>query len=176
MRIKIFTIPLILFIFLISANYLAAQCPDDTLPVSPSSVTICEGEGVSVTVGNSEIGVTYRLKDGSGTVISSDFSGNGANLILTSSALTAATTIQVEAELLPCTLFLLQTVNLSVNAIPSAPTASDPVPICEGQPTPSLTASGSGTFRWYSDAGLTNQIGVGSPFIPSSSYVDNSTA
>ncbi|MCA6079270.1 hypothetical protein, partial [Fulvivirga sedimenti] len=49
-------------------------------------------------------------------------------------------------------------------------------PICEGEPTPALTATGAGTIRWYSDAGLTNQIGVGSPFVPSAAYVDNTTA
>ncbi len=159
---------------MLTAFNLNAQCPDDTLPVSPASAAICDGETVDITVSTSEATVTYRLKDGLGNVISSDYAGNGAALVLTSDPLTSSTTIEVEAELGVCTLSLLTTVPVTVTTV-SAPTASDPTPICEGEPTPSLTATGTG-IQWYSDAGLSNLIGVGSPFIPSATYVDNTTA
>ncbi|MCA6073337.1 PKD domain-containing protein [Fulvivirga sedimenti] len=167
------------FLFLLSFLLLTAfnadaQCPDDTLPVSPASASICDGETVNVTVGTSEATVVYRLKDGLGNVISTDYNGNGAALILTSNALSSSTTIEVEAERGVCTLSLLNTVSVTVTTV-SAPTASNPTPICEGEPTPALTAAGTG-IRWYSDAGLSNLIGVGSPFIPSATYVDNTTA
>lgn len=54
---------------------------------------------------------------------------------------------------------------IDIYAIPAAPTSTPPAPVCEYTPALDLTASGSGTnFTWYGDAGLSNQIGTGSPF------------
>ncbi|MEJ2005387.1 MAG: hypothetical protein P8X57_10570, partial [Cyclobacteriaceae bacterium] len=150
---------ILFFLLNISAGFIQAQCPDDTLPVSPASITICEGEIVTVTISGSEASSTYRLKDSGGSVISADFSGTGGDLVIASNALSASTTIEVEADRGACTVSLLNTVLVTVNPLPAAPTASNPTPICEGEATPSLTATGSGTLYWYSDAGLNNLIG-----------------
>lgn len=48
---------------------------------------------------------------------------------------------------------------------PAAPAASSPPAYCQGDVIADLTATGTGgTLTWYSDAGLTTQIGTGSPF------------
>jgi gliding motility-associated-like protein len=54
---------------------------------------------------------------------------------------------------------------VTVNPTPAAPTAGGPFSYCTGQTVADLTATGgSGTLNWYSDAGLTNQVGTGSSF------------
>ncbi|MBF2707457.1 Ig-like domain-containing protein [Flavobacterium soyangense] len=55
--------------------------------------------------------------------------------------------------------------NLNVTMIPttSLPTASNDVAICQGQ-TATLTASGTGTIKWYDSATATTAVGTGSPF------------
>ncbi len=55
---------------------------------------------------------------------------------------------------------------LTAPAAPAAPAATSPAPVCAGSPVPQLTATGSG-LKWYSDAALTTQVGIGSPFTPS---------
>ncbi|MCE3278393.1 MAG: Immunoglobulin-like repeat containing protein domain [Bacteroidetes bacterium] len=56
-------------------------------------------------------------------------------------------------------------VTITVNSTPTAPAATSPAAYCQGASIADLTASGSGgTFTWYSDAALTNQIGTGSTF------------
>ncbi|MCH8902514.1 MAG: gliding motility-associated C-terminal domain-containing protein, partial [Bacteroidetes bacterium] len=58
---------------------------------------------------------------------------------------------------------------ITVNAIPSAPTAGTDTTYCEGDVIANLTASGSGgIFTWYDNAGLTNVVGTGVTFTPDS--------
>lgn len=54
---------------------------------------------------------------------------------------------------------------LNVTMIPntSSPTASSDVTICEGQTT-TLTATGSGTIKWYNAANATTSVGTGTSF------------
>ena len=48
---------------------------------------------------------------------------------------------------------------------PAAPTATSPSAYCQGATIADLTATGTGgTLTWYSDPGLTTQVGTGSPF------------
>ncbi|MFH1320589.1 MAG: DUF1573 domain-containing protein [Bacteroidota bacterium] len=54
------------------------------------------------------------------------------------------------------------TVSLTINPLPSAPTASD-TSACEGDTIPDLTATGA-NIKWYSDTGLTTLVYTGSPF------------
>lgn len=54
-------------------------------------------------------------------------------------------------------------VTITINPIPSAPTSAGAA-YCSGATINPLTAGGGGTMTWYSDAGLTTQIGTGSPF------------
>ena len=55
------------------------------------------------------------------------------------------------------------TVTLTIYAIPAAPVAVDQS-VCEGQPVPDLTSTGT-NVQWYSDGGLTTLVGTGSPFV-----------
>ncbi len=60
------------------------------------------------------------------------------------------------------------TLTISSPGAPAAPTASGGNAYCDGDALNDLTASGStGTFNWYSDAGLTTNIGSGSTLTPS---------
>ncbi|MBN8575810.1 MAG: autotransporter-associated beta strand repeat-containing protein [Cytophagales bacterium] len=74
-----------------------------------------------------------------------------------------------------CTSAPAATVFVTINSIASPPVASNPNPICVGSIIPALSATGS-NLRWYSDAGLTNLVGTGSPFTPGVSEVDVFTA
>lgn len=54
-------------------------------------------------------------------------------------------------------------VTLTISDIPPPPVAYD-VEACQGQTIPPLTATGSGTIEWYSNATLTLLVHTGSPF------------
>ena len=158
-----------------------AQCPDvDTgLTISPTSITVCPGARFEITIFGSESSTFYALYDGASKVSLSRL-GNGDTLITISTFgnLTTSTILTIEADNISADCpgeLLTQTITVTV-ALPSPPSASDPSPICVGDAIPTLSATGSGTIRWYSDAGLTNQIGVGSSFTPSQPVVDNTTA
>ncbi len=47
---------------------------------------------------------------------------------------------------------------LVVNPIPAIPGVNSPTPICVGGINPTLTATGTGPFDWFSDAGLTINV------------------
>ncbi len=55
---------------------------------------------------------------------------------------------------------------ITINNTPVAPTATNPPPACVGSPVTPIVVSGSGTFTWYADAGLTTLIGTANPFTP----------
>ena len=56
--------------------------------------------------------------------------------------------------------------NLNVTMVPTTalPTASNDVTICQGQTT-NLTATGTGTIKWYDSLSATTAVGTGTPFI-----------
>ena len=54
-------------------------------------------------------------------------------------------------------------VTLTIIALPQPPQSSN-VSICDGQPTPDLTATATGTINWYDNIILTPVIHTGSPF------------
>lgn len=59
------------------------------------------------------------------------------------------------------------TISFDVFDIPPAPSATPPVPVCEGTPADLITATGTGgTFNWYNDIGLTSLAGSGNPYSP----------
>jgi len=66
-----------------------------------------------------------------------------------------------------------------INELPLIPivTASPSAVVCDGDPNPTFTASqtigsvGTNDFIWYDDINLTNQIAVGSSFIPTQTAV-----
>ncbi|MEM9023927.1 MAG: hypothetical protein AAGB22_09305, partial [Bacteroidota bacterium] len=58
---------------------------------------------------------------------------------------------------------------LTIHAIPGAPGTGDTA-ICAGDTVPALLASGT-NIRWYSDSGLTTQVGSGNAFTPGDTVV-----
>ena len=72
--------------------------PSD-LGVAPASSTICSGSTVDVTITNAQAGVSYQLQDNTTSApLSALTPGTGSNLVITSNALTANTTIKVYAQ------------------------------------------------------------------------------
>jgi len=76
--------------------------------------------------------------------------------------------IQTDAN--NCTSTPVQT-NLTVNPLPFAPTVTNQS-VCRFQPNPALTAAGS-NINWYSNPGLTTQVGAGNSFVPSNTLPGN---
>ncbi|MFC2116066.1 CUB domain-containing protein [Bacteroidota bacterium] len=56
------------------------------------------------------------------------------------------------------------TVTLTINVTPAKPSTSDSA-VCFGDPTPDIMATGT-DLKWYSDVGLTTQVGTGSSYNP----------
>src|SRR5690606_16695761 len=52
--------------------------------------------------------------------------------------------------------------SITINPLPSSPTAVSDIQICDGENMPNLTVVGTGpSYTWYDDAALTNQVGTG---------------
>ena len=62
---------------------------------------------------------------------------------------------------------LSSTQTILVNPIPNAPIVSSDTNYCSNATPLDLMAQGTGSFSWYSDAGLTNTIGTGLSLTPS---------
>jgi gliding motility-associated-like protein len=61
------------------------------------------------------------------------------------------------------------TITITVDSVPAAPSIITPTnnnTYCQGVTINPISVTGTGTFTWYSDAGLTTPIGTGSPFTP----------
>src|SRR5687768_6870974 len=81
----------------VKSTNVAAQCPVDRA-VSPASVTICSGSTVNVTVTAAEANVGYQLQNSATNApLSGFFLGTGANLTLTSNALSSSVNVKVVA-------------------------------------------------------------------------------
>src|SRR5262249_18956021 len=138
------------------------QPPNTGLTVSPASTTICSGPTVNVTITSAENGVTYQFVNvGLGANSGSSANGTGANLTLTSAALTASTTLQVKATRSPCsTVTLTNSTAVTVNQPPTTATVGGPQTICAlgttaglGGNTPSV-----GTGAWSVVSGGTGSF------------------
>ncbi|QLH31295.1 MAG: hypothetical protein HWD62_01575 [Cyclobacteriaceae bacterium] len=104
----------------------------DALPlvtpvVTPATTTICSGNTVTVNIAGSQAGINYELFDG-GTSLSSPVAGTGGAINITSSALTANTTITVRATnpVTSCTTLLSGTSVVTVTPIPTTPNVTPP--------------------------------------------------
>jgi gliding motility-associated-like protein len=92
--------------------------PSPGLTVSALSATICFNNSTSILVANSEIGVSYQLRDNAGnSPIGSAIVGTGSTINLPTGPLTANTSFNVFADLAPCSVQLVTVV--SVNVLPS---------------------------------------------------------
>lgn len=133
-------------------------------PVKPSVVdtTICFGSPTPDLIA-------------SGTILSWYDDPALTNLVFTGDTFTSGLTVvgsytfYVNDSTSGCTASVPDTVVLSINAIPPAPTAIDDS-ICFGSPNPDLIATGT-NLQWYDDGGLTNLIASGTMFKPNQTVV-----
>ncbi|MBX2893854.1 MAG: autotransporter-associated beta strand repeat-containing protein [Cyclobacteriaceae bacterium] len=152
--------------------------PSNTPGVSPVNATICSGSNVTVTIIGTEPGINYRLLDGV-TPVSAYVAGTGAAINLVSSALTANTTLTVEAQnpVTGCSIILPGTTIVTVGATIPTPVISpvSPVTACVGDPSVVLTSSAVSGNQWYKDGipipGEVNQtLSISTAVVNSGSY------
>ncbi len=132
-----------------------------TLSTAPSGVsstqsTICAGDQTTLSVTGGSLGSLAHWEwftGGCGTT----FIGSGASIDVSPAS---STTYYVRAKG-ACNTTSCKSAAVTVKALPSAPAGSDKT-ICESGDA-SLTASGT-DLKWYSDAGLGEQVGSGSPY------------
>ena len=111
--------------------------PNATLPVTPANVTICYGDSIDVTVGFSEIGVSYQLVDSfSQALLGDTVMGTGGNIVLPSGPLYTNTIFQVLATDTSdaSTAVLLNFVDVTVRPGISGVIYADSIPACMGTP------------------------------------------
>ncbi|KPK81970.1 MAG: hypothetical protein AMS27_15020 [Bacteroides sp. SM23_62_1] len=140
------------------ANKVVTAWTQSTAPgsVSVSVSEICSGDQTNLSVVGGSLGtngVWRWYSGGCGTTYVSYGPGINVNPSTT-------TTYYVRAEG-SCNTTICKSATITIKAVPTAPSASDKT-ICEGEDA-SLTATGT-SLRWYSDAGLTEQVGTGSPY------------
>lgn len=118
--------------------------------------TLCENDVVTYTDASTGSVVTYAWNFGSGaSPATANTAGPHTVTYSSSGAKTVSLTINgTEVE--------TKTDFVTVNAIPSAPTAGG-LQACEGETIPSLTTTGTNPI-WYSDALLQNEVGTGTSF------------
>ncbi|MFV8376214.1 beta strand repeat-containing protein, partial [Flavobacterium sp. GSP11] len=131
--------------------------PSNSLIVTPASTLICPGSTVAVTVQSSESGIIYQLFNGV-SISGSSKLGTGSSIILTSAALTSATTLTIKAIRLgnSCTVSLLNSVTVTIDVAPTTPATAVTQPTC-------ATATGTITVA-VQTAGETYSFDNGSTF------------
>lgn len=134
--------------------------------VIPVVINVCVNENVSIApIGNN--GTTTPVFNFYGDGSLTNLLSTGANYSFTG---TVSTQIWVTETLGSCE-SPPTGVTVNVSAAPDPPSVTPPAPICVGDPTPSLTATGNGgTFTWYASdpsSGSPPSIGTGATFTPS---------
>ena len=108
------------------------------LPIAPQSPTICSGTATNIQISNSEVGVTYQLRNNSNNaVIGANVSGTGATINLPTGNLTANTTFNILASNGVCSTLMSTLPSVTVNAQPAiglAVTAQNAA-VCTGTAT-----------------------------------------
>ncbi|MEQ9660212.1 gliding motility-associated C-terminal domain-containing protein [Fulvivirga sp.] len=106
---------------------------------------------------------TYEFRNGVGGPV---LQAASASEVFSSSSLSAGQVIEVEAVSATCGTFT-ETISVNIILAPSAPSVSGTTIYCVNETTiTDLTVAGGVDINWYSDAGLTNQIGSGNTFDP----------
>lgn len=124
--------------------------PDPTLPVSPATIAVCQGDVVPITVANAQAGVSYQLRRNNVSV-GAPQTGTGADLLFTVGPLQVGGTYTVFGTntLTGCTGTLSGTVQVTVQ-IPQlawGPTSMNPQ---VGVPVDLMNSSNTfgGTYEW----------------------------
>jgi len=143
-----------------------------TINPSPTFTSIdgggvyCAGDPVAdvsvALIGTPGYTVTYTIDGGAPQTAT----GTTSPVVLGNSAGTYTVTQIADAN---CTNTASGTQTIVINPIPSAPNAGSDTVYCSNWTLVPMTASGGGTFTWYADASLTNQLAVGGSLTPNSS-------
>jgi gliding motility-associated-like protein len=108
---------------------------DASLLLTAAATPICEGSGTDIQINNSEVGVTYQLRDdATDTPIGAPVAGTGGLILLPTGNLTASTTFNVLATNGVCSIELtdLETVDVDVAPDPGLVVGVTIDPLCIG--------------------------------------------
>ncbi|OFY82870.1 MAG: hypothetical protein A3F72_01930 [Bacteroidetes bacterium RIFCSPLOWO2_12_FULL_35_15] len=126
-------------------------------PTAPSPSAYCQGAAIADLTATGS-GGTFTWYSNSALTVQV---GTGSPF---ASGATTTSTFYVTETVSGCQ-SLATAVTITVNPTPSAPIATSPSAYCQGAVIADLTATGTGgTLTWYSNSGLTIQVGTGSPF------------
>ncbi len=122
-----------------SATVTVNPNPQVNLPVGVALSPICSGGITDVTVSNSEVGVSYQLRNDAGDIpVGTPVIGTGVTISLSTGSLVASQTFNVLATATGCApVQLTNLANVTVTGTINAALAvtAVPNPICEGSPT-----------------------------------------
>lgn len=125
-------------------------CVINDLPVTADNSQLCQSASTTITLSNSQSGISYQLKNaGTNTNVGPAQSGTGGDLIFNTGTLTSTTTFKVEAtKNANCSQTMSQqaTVNVSNDPIPTIST-SGPTAFCQGDSV-TLTSSSGSSYSW----------------------------
>lgn len=146
--------------------------------VSPSSVSTCAGQSITMTStgATTGTGITYQWMVGptSGGPYTNVVGGSGATTIsYTTAALSAGTyyyVLQTTCSFGPST-GLSNQVTVTVNALPNITVTPSSATYCSGGPGLALSASGGVTYAWTPSTGLSATTGANVTATPSASIV-----
>ncbi|MDN5205331.1 hypothetical protein QQ008_28360, partial [Fulvivirgaceae bacterium BMA10] len=152
------------------ANCTSAQSAASTVTINPrpsvKTVTIvtdpiCDGDVAQVQITSSDAGINYEVFDQTLTSVSASTPGTGANLTITTSALSTAVTSLIVRATNPGTTCTrdFAGVGITIDAIPATPTITvtgGSLTFCEDGGTTdvdlqSSAAPNGGTYLWYKD-------------------------
>jgi len=108
---------------------------DASLAVTAAADPVCEGTSTDIQVANSEVGVSYQLRDdATDALVGAPVAGTGAMILLPTGNLAATTTFNVLASNGTCSIELTntQTVNVDVAPDPSLTVGVSLDPLCVG--------------------------------------------
>ena len=140
------------------------QNPQVNLPVDATPDPLCSGGIADVTVENTELGVSYQLRNNVGnTLVGAAVVGTGGTIVLPTGALLSTQTFNVLATATGCTPVQLTntvTVNVSGAVDPSLAVTALANPICEGSAaTIQVISSENGVLYQLRNDSNNNPIG-----------------
>ena len=138
----------------------------NTVPASANlgaDKNYCQGDSIlALTAGNIPGTTLNWYSDAAGTTLLGTGSFQPANTVGTTSYYAALTNGLCSGP--------IDSVKVTINAIPSIPAVSGGAAYCNGDLITDLTVTGVGsTFNWYNDAALNNLVGTGASYSPSTS-------
>jgi len=136
-----------------TANVIVNTLPSAALTVTPQNLSVCSGSSSVIKIDNSEAGVTYQLRDDADdSIVSGAVIGNGNTINLPTGILTTTKTFNVLAVNGACSVELIDTPTISINAAPS--------PILSVIAQDTQVCSGTGTIIQVlnSEAGVIYQL------------------